>query len=944
MPVPLPEFSQAVADRYRILSEAGRGGMATVFLADDLRHGRHVAIKVLEPEIAAAIGRERFRREIQLTARLTHPHIVPLYDSGEAGGFLYYVMPLVEGESLRERLDREKQLPADEALRITREIGAALAYAHEHGLVHRDMKPENILMSPSGAMLSDFGIAYAIDTEDRARLTSTGVTLGTPTYMSPEQIVGGGVVDGRSDQYSLACVAYEMLAGVPPFSGPHGHSLAHQHLSVTPRPVTELRPNVPRGVSDALAKALAKAPADRFGGVAEFSRALDSAALAPLPPTGGRPASRSRRRVLIAALAVLALGAVGVRWWAWQTHEAAPSQGPRAWVLVADFDAPATDPDLGPAARELTSAALDQSPIVATVPSADIKLALRSAGRPDTTRITPDLGRELAYRRSIRAVLEGSVTSIGSRYAVALRLWDAERDSLLFTGQETARGKNELIPAVTKLARQLRTMLGEKPSSVRATRDRFDTQTSSYEAFRLIVQARRLQDGGDDASAVDCARRALALDPAFAAAVDMMTIAFLNMGMTDSVNVYMSRGKRMTRRTEDQEAGIEALRIEVESGPEEALAAWGRFVRRFPNHFAGHNNYAVALAAAGRHAESLAEYRTAATLLPFGPNLVAVSGVFWELVLLGRSVEAGTLVDSLHHLEHPSRSESSLARLAIDLAAERWGAVDSLGQRTEPDPGISPFVRIWSAALRAGALGARGELHAADAILAPIPERYAATGDAEDIALARRIRAFLVLMAPWMGPPGTGRPDTSLTATISEGFTRAARGDWEEARACLARIRARGVRASHAGDGPLLLEAVIAAHEHRWRDVLDLLVPAERAGCEHTYTWGIGMRYVSWQLARAFEATGQPDSAIVYDALAIQPHGIGDFVPQVGRPLIQLRIVANALRIGRLDLARQTWTEIERDVDHPDPEVAQLIAEQRAALANALATSRPSRN
>src|SRR5213083_1403762 len=225
----LAHLKAALAARYALERELGRGGMATVYLARDLRHGRLVAIKVLRPEIAAALGPERFLREIQTAARLTHPHILPLHDSGEAAGSLFYVMPYIEGESLRDRLEREGQLPLEEALRISREVAAALSYAHSHDVVHRDIKPENILLSGGEAVVADFGIARAITAAARGKLTETGIAIGTPGYMSPEQGAASARVDERSDIYSLACVLYEMLAGEPPFTGPSAESIVRQH-------------------------------------------------------------------------------------------------------------------------------------------------------------------------------------------------------------------------------------------------------------------------------------------------------------------------------------------------------------------------------------------------------------------------------------------------------------------------------------------------------------------------------------------------------------------------------------------------------------------------------------------------------------------------------------------------------------------------------------------
>jgi eukaryotic-like serine/threonine-protein kinase len=262
--------------RYHIVRHLGSGGMASVFLADDLRHHRKVALKVLRPELSALLGAERFLKEIEVTASLHHPHLLPLFDSGNAEGLLYYVMPYVDGESLREKLSRERQLTVEESLRITTQVASALDYAHRHGVVHRDIKPENILLQEGQALIADFGIALAVREAGGSRLTETGLSLGTPQYMSPEQATGDRVLDARSDVYSLAAVLYELLVGEPPHTGPTVQAIIAKLLTDKPRSVTGLRPAVPRHVAAAIDVALAKLPADRFESIAEFVHALES--------------------------------------------------------------------------------------------------------------------------------------------------------------------------------------------------------------------------------------------------------------------------------------------------------------------------------------------------------------------------------------------------------------------------------------------------------------------------------------------------------------------------------------------------------------------------------------------------------------------------------------------------------------------------------------------
>ena len=278
MPATLNRLSTALAERYAVEREIGAGGMAVVYLAEDLKHRRSVAIKVLKPELAASLGSDRFLREIEIAARLSHPHILPLFDSGAANDLLYYVMPFVAGESLRTKLARERQLPVDEALRLTREIASALGSAHQQGIVHRDIKPENILLADGIALVADFGIARALRSsrangDTASPLTMVGLALGTPAYMSPEQFAADDV-DGRADLYALGCVLYEMLTGQPPFTGTTADALLRQHLTAEPRPVSELRPTVPLGIVRIVARALVKDPAGRYPTAASFAEAI----------------------------------------------------------------------------------------------------------------------------------------------------------------------------------------------------------------------------------------------------------------------------------------------------------------------------------------------------------------------------------------------------------------------------------------------------------------------------------------------------------------------------------------------------------------------------------------------------------------------------------------------------------------------------------------------
>jgi Tol biopolymer transport system component len=299
---PLASLKTALTDRYRVERQIGVGGMATVYLARDLRHDRNVALKLLKPELGAVLGVERFLSEIRVTANLQHPHLLPLFDSGEADGLLYYVMPYVEGETLRGRLDREKQLPVSEALRITIAVAGALDYAHRHNVVHRDLKPENILLQDGQPVVSDFGIALAVTNAGGTRVTQTGLSLGTPQYMSPEQATGDRVIDARSDIYSLAAVLYEMLIGEPPHTGATIQAIIARVLTDKPRSVRATRDMVPENVDVAIQRALAKLPADRFATAKEFSDALQDPRFS-MPVTSTTAAIASTRPVVVSTRA-----------------------------------------------------------------------------------------------------------------------------------------------------------------------------------------------------------------------------------------------------------------------------------------------------------------------------------------------------------------------------------------------------------------------------------------------------------------------------------------------------------------------------------------------------------------------------------------------------------------------------------------------------------------
>lgn len=488
----------ALAERYAIERELGQGGMATVYLARDLKHDRLVAIKVLHPELAASMGSERFLREIQITAKLSHPHILPLYDSGEADGFLYYVMPFVEGESLASKVTREKQLSIEESIQITREVAEALAQAHSYGLIHRDIKPENIMLSGGHAVVADFGIARALSEAGGERMTQTGMTIGTPAYMSPEQGAGDPDLDGRSDIYSLACVLYELLIGQIPFTGPTPQAIIARHSMDHITPPSIMRNTIPPELEDIIHCAMAKVPADRFRTAQEFAEALQAVATGGTPKVRRTTAMRRSRptgrpawaRVAVSILA--GAGVVGIVIAAWFLFRPGGGRGsvtvtgldPRN-VAVMYFSADSATAYLASGLTEGLIADLSQ------VGALQVRSQSAVARYRDSELPRDSIARTL----DVGSLIVGSIEPVGDRVRITARLVDGtsaadiDRMSLEMPPSQILAARDSVVDRVAGF---LRRRIGEEVT-VRKRR----TGTNSVAAWTLLQRAEQLKRQAD---------------------------------------------------------------------------------------------------------------------------------------------------------------------------------------------------------------------------------------------------------------------------------------------------------------------------------------------------------------------------------------------------------------------------------------------------------------
>ncbi|HWP37457.1 MAG TPA: protein kinase [Gemmatimonadales bacterium] len=689
---------RSLAVSYRLIRELGRGGMAIVYLADDLKHRREVALKVLRPELAAVLGRTRFLQEIETAARLNHPFILPLYQSGEADGLLYYVMPYVEGETLRQRLVREKQLPLDEAIGIVRQVAEAIGYAHSHGIVHRDLKPENILFTSGHAVVGDFGIARAIDVAAESRLTEPGLVLGTPAYMSPEQSAGQHV-DHRSDIYALACIAYEMVGGAPPFDGPTPQAILARH-AVDPVPaVRTLRPTVPLAMQEVIARALAKIPADRFATAPQFAEALERAWRGGSAPSGyGRRAPALRLGVAAAVLVALVVAVRDLIPRLWPSAAATAELS----VAVLPFDNLAADPAQEYFVSGMTDALVGE---LGQIQDLRVTWAIRERYRDGTRAI-----REVANELDVDHVVKASVLRGGDSVQFQVRLIRARpAEELVWSGSYGGHVR-QVLDLHHQAARAIARRIGSKIAAARDSEaGPRSVDPATYEAYLRGMYLINGSTPDDHRRGIAYLEEATRRDPGSARAWAGLAMGYATLGhgpvpppdAWPKARAAAQRAVTLDPGLAEGHAALADVKLYYEMDWAGAEAAFIRTNQLNPNLAMNRFHYAWYLVLVDRLDEAIAEHRKAQELDPLTPLHTA-----WLAELYNY---AGRYDDAIAEAQKSLQMDDRLAISLFVIGAAYWGkgmpdsAIAYLRQASAKVAAWPPFLGAVLAAAGRGA-------------------------------------------------------------------------------------------------------------------------------------------------------------------------------------------------------------------------------------------------
>jgi len=919
----------AIADRYHVEREIGSGGMATVYLAQDLKHSRQVAVKVLNPDLAQSLGAERFLLEIETVANLTHPHILPLHDSGDADGFLFFVMPYVKGDTLRTRLAKEGILPVEDAVRVTREIASALTYAHEEGVIHRDVKPANIMLEAGHAVLADFGVAHAVAKAEDERITKTGTSLGTPTYISPEQVTGEKDLDGRSDQYALACVLFEMLAGHPPFEGLTAKSLLHQHLAVDPPRIDEVRTEAPPQVTAALQRALSKEPSDRFETPNQFAEAVAGEGVGMAGWAGpSKWTIWSQALTGVAGLAIIAILGIATQQFWLSPPDPGPPPADRPYTVLATVDGSA-DPAMRETVEYLLRSALDVAQVVQTVPNTEVQRLLRLMERPDTVLLDPTTARELAERAGVNTIVLPRLDAIGSSFLVAARVEEVATGRLLAEASHQAVEPDQVVATVDAVSMDLRQGLGETRAALVNTDPLPQVLTSSLEALRKYREGRTLFVNFQPGRSIPLLQEALALDPEFSQAYTALAAAYHNFGDPEAELENLRRALQTPERLTEEARRNATGRLRYETD----FAFWDESLFRvFPSgntnglNLIDFQHFDSAFALVKLDIRGLERvHRRFDPDRPFNTGQRPVLRNVTKLAITtGRMDEFEAFMDSLR-IDLAEFSELNLA-----LGAHEWELADSIR--------ISVPTAAWESHVNK-----RIAIAALDVVRGRVRKGY------EDYAsihsqrvTPERVRLLLEVVFGLEGTdPSVSLQDRGRKAVdryVAHGVRSAMLGDTLEAKRVAARMVA--VRDSATSEmfeeafHPMfsLLDAGIASQRGEWDEVTRLLEPCADRLDEEGYGYNTDRFLVRWVLANAYIQLGQRNLGIrqlngLLQERSFEPFNVFVFAPTHFK-LAQLRSEAG----NTLEAVEHYRTFLDA-FTHPDPEFEWMVEEARAELA-----------
>ena len=1000
------QLQDALGTTYTITRELGGGGMSRVFVAREEQLRRNVVVKVLPPELLAGVNAERFDREIELAAGLQHPHIVPVLTAGQMNGVPYYTMPFVDGESLRGRLTASGALPVTEVIGVLRDVAKALAYAHERGIVHRDIKPDNVLLSGGSAVVTDFGIAKALSAARTVApggtLTQIGTSIGTPAYMAPEQAAADPATDHRADIYSFGCLAYEMIAGRPPFLAKSPQKLLAAQMGETPQPVSELRPDVPAALAQLVMKCLAKDADERPQRASDIVHVLETVTSSSAHPAmpmilaSGRGMFRRAMLayvvafVIVAVVAKAAIVAVGLPDWVFPgalivmalglpvilftayvhrttrrvmgvtptyTPGGTPSLGQGtmqqlaikasphvSWnraaiggaaavagfvllvgaymvlramgigpagsllaagalaedskILVADLQSPASDSTLGPVVTDAFRTALGQSQSVSVVQASAVRDVLRRMERPANSRIDFALAREIATREGIKAVMDGSLLGVGGRYVIALRLVSAQTGDELATFRETAENQSEILPAVDRLAKEVRAKIGESLKKVQSAPPLEQVTTQSLEALKKYVQGVRVIGDGDFTKGAAMLEDAVTLDTGFAMAYRKLGIEYGNRQMRERASEYYEKAFRHIDRLSDAERYLllgSYYGLGKHQDAAKSKAAYEQLLEIQPNNTAGLNNLASALLF--EH-----QYARAESLLVRAVRVGPVATVHYRN--LARARDALGEIDSTRatiagcQKAFPKNVECQYMTVALQW---QLGQVDSMARGlADLDTRVTdPMMRAQFLFPKAEFARLRGKLDESSRIASEVrdlmvqigyaaPDLYKALSLAWDAAWfrgdgpgAQRMLDEALARSPLRSVPATEAPYSEAALTY------AAAGRPDRARAVMAEWYARRTEAPTTRDSVTAarMRGAVALAEGKYAAAQTDLRITEHQGCR---TCDLPM------LARAYDLASAPDSAIaIYARYLTTPdldriENDGSFIPVVHKRLGEL--------------------------------------------------------